>query len=259
MKTVNEQRVLPVYVQHGAPLLIKDLVRKFNREEMHVIACYKQDSDGGKYTILNASFLSLNSINLPSSILDITAFSALIVQIKSHCSLQDCPLVLCADANLGSSGTEFVSEPFHALVQAIQPTVLVPFSETPLCVEDASLYLRGFMTNQGHQLSGFKPLGQASNQKGVSKIIEGVLNSEGGLIDRANEVASAENTLSVKPAPTLSAEKSYSFLTRFFRCSRSSKVHVTDLNTNERTGKDEEIKGESMTHSTSNHSNSTLK
>ena len=175
MITSNGLQVLPIYVQHGAPLLSKCLARQFNQEQMHIRATYKLGSNGGRYTISNEAYLRLNGVELTSTILDLAGFAALIERVKTICSLEMNPILLCADANLGFPASEFMSEFFHALVQTIKPTCLVPFSETPLCVEDATLYLKGIRTKGGYQSPSPYRLSMASNQHGVGGTIQDLL------------------------------------------------------------------------------------
>ncbi len=214
MKTNSGHGVLPIYIQHSSVILMKSLAKQFNKEQMHVMASYRQGSDGGQFTIFNADFLKSNQIVLPSVVLDCVQFNELIHQIKSNHFLKDHPSLLCADANLGYPNSVSVSEPFHALVQAIQPTVLVPFSETPLCVADAVTYLSGKRTTEGYQASSVYEWSHASNQAGVAGIIQNAL----------------DNLVLNRPEIAIQKKSSFDSLLSFFRCHRSAQVGVTYFN-----------------------------
>lgn len=144
MKTNDGISILPIYVQHASPILAKNLSKEFSPSQPSIQAKY----ENGFYKIINYAALIGMGFDAPHEPLTVEAFTSFIQQVKiksqTHFTL------LCADANLGSPGDEKVSACFQRLVGMVKPTCLVPFSDTPLCVDAANAYLSGFKNNYQH-------------------------------------------------------------------------------------------------------------
>lgn len=132
---------LSLYITHGGLSSMKVVAKPYKDDEFQVLALYVGDTYSIIINELLRDLLRVHNIFPTITFLNTTDFVEFINSIKILDGVSKKRIRLCCDVNLGDVGGAHATIAYSELVEQLNPSSVVPFTDTQDCRTNASLKL----------------------------------------------------------------------------------------------------------------------